>query len=522
MVDCLLGLRHHVVVGSHDDDGYIGHLGTAGTHGGKRFVSRRVEEGNLSSVFQRDVVGTDVLRDAACLAGDDVRLADVVEQRRLTVVHVAHHGDDGGARFQVFLVVLFLYNCLRHFRADVFGLESKLIGNQVDGLGIEALVDGDHDAHAHAGGDDLRHGDVHHACQLVRRHEFRQLQGLAFCHFHVFQLVHAVGCLVAFLLAVLGAFVLSFGGEACQSLFHLLCHVFLAHFLLDDGFLEAVFVLLPAARRGLVSSALLAAARLVASALVAGSVVDVHLLFVDADTFLLIVVVGIVRLSVFAAYLLDDGFLHLPLLVLAETLFLFAFLALFLFRFLLGARGLVQGGEVDLPDDVNLGRQSCRMNLEDLFFFLLLHLGGRRFRCLFHCRGFRLLLHHRGGRLFLHHGFGRGSRGGFGLRFGFGRRRWCRCRGFLHGWFGRRRLLLFFRHCFGFALHFGCRGGCGFAAQVVQIYLADRLELRAYFFGNHSLYLLRFRFFLRLFVVSVDGYGSLVAVFALPLLAETL
>ena len=50
------------------------------------------------AVRQRDVVRADVLRDAAGFAGDHVRLADVVEQRRLAVVDVTHDGDDGRTR----------------------------------------------------------------------------------------------------------------------------------------------------------------------------------------------------------------------------------------------------------------------------------------------------------------------------------------------------------------------------------------------------------------------------------------
>ena len=41
-----------------------------------------------------DLVGADVLRDAAGLAAGDVRLADLVEQARLAVVDVTHDGDD--------------------------------------------------------------------------------------------------------------------------------------------------------------------------------------------------------------------------------------------------------------------------------------------------------------------------------------------------------------------------------------------------------------------------------------------
>ena len=47
------------------------------------------------------MIGADVLRDAARLAGDDVGLPDVVEQRGLAVVDVAHDGDDRRTRHQL-------------------------------------------------------------------------------------------------------------------------------------------------------------------------------------------------------------------------------------------------------------------------------------------------------------------------------------------------------------------------------------------------------------------------------------
>lgn len=101
---------HHAVVGRDDDDGNVGNLRSAGAHRGERFVSRGVEEGYLAPVGQRHVVRSDMLRYASGLAGYDVGVADMVEQRCLTVVYVAHHCDDGGARLQVVLVVrLFRY-----------------------------------------------------------------------------------------------------------------------------------------------------------------------------------------------------------------------------------------------------------------------------------------------------------------------------------------------------------------------------------------------------------------------------
>ena len=94
-------LRHDGVVRGDDEHDDVRHLRAARAHGRERFVARRVEERDVLAVRQRDVVRADVLRDAARLAGDDVRLADVVEQRRLAVIDVTHDGDDRRTRREI-------------------------------------------------------------------------------------------------------------------------------------------------------------------------------------------------------------------------------------------------------------------------------------------------------------------------------------------------------------------------------------------------------------------------------------
>ena len=80
VVDGLDGLRHNLVVGGDDNDGDVGHLGTSGTHGREGLVAGGVEEGDLTAVSGLHLIGTDVLGDAARLAGDDVSFADIVEE----------------------------------------------------------------------------------------------------------------------------------------------------------------------------------------------------------------------------------------------------------------------------------------------------------------------------------------------------------------------------------------------------------------------------------------------------------
>ena len=147
MGDGLLGGRHHGVVGSDDDDGDIGHLGTTGTHGGERLVTRGIKEGDATAVLQFHVVGSDVLRDTACLTSDDVGIAHVVEERCLTVVHMAHDGDDRSTGDEVILIILHLLDGLLHLSGDILGGVAKLVSDEIDGLSIKTLIDGHHDAY---------------------------------------------------------------------------------------------------------------------------------------------------------------------------------------------------------------------------------------------------------------------------------------------------------------------------------------------------------------------------------------
>ena len=77
-----------------------------------------------------------MLGNAAGLACNNVGVANVVEQRCLTVVYVSHHSNDGRTRNKVGLIVSLFGNCLRNFCTYVLGLEPELFGNEVNGFGI--------------------------------------------------------------------------------------------------------------------------------------------------------------------------------------------------------------------------------------------------------------------------------------------------------------------------------------------------------------------------------------------------
>ena len=230
MVDGFLGLWHHVVVGSDDDDGDVGDLRTTSTHSGEGFVTRGVEEGDFATILEFHVVSTDVLGDTTSLTSDDVGIADVVEERRLTVVNVTHHSDDRSALAEVFFVVHLFDDSFLHFSRDELGGETKFFCHHFDGFLVETLVDRHHDADAHASADDLCHGDIHHRCQFVGSHKLGELQHAAFCvaAHHIFFLTFASS--IALLTAIFRALTLvdALSLKTCKGFFHLLSHIFVA------------------------------------------------------------------------------------------------------------------------------------------------------------------------------------------------------------------------------------------------------------------------------------------------------
>ena len=253
VVDGLDGLRHDVVVRRHDDDRHVRHGRTARTHRREGLVARRIEERDLLTV-QLHAVRSDVLRDTAGLAFDDVRLADVVQQRRLTVVDVAHHRHDRRARNQILLLVLLVGDGLLDVCRDELDLEAELLGHDDQRFGIQPLIDRHHQSEVHARRDHLRRRDVHHRRQLTHGDELRHLEGRTFHLFAFELLVHALGDGLTLVAAVFCTLALgSLGRQAGQRILDLLRNLLVAHFRTQDRF-RGILVLVAAsfARTGLV------------------------------------------------------------------------------------------------------------------------------------------------------------------------------------------------------------------------------------------------------------------------------
>ena len=189
VVDGFEGLGHDAVVCCDDDDDDVGDLGSAGTHAGEGLVARGVEEDDLATEGGRvglgdfDLVGADVLGDAAGFAAGDVGGADGVEQRGLAVVDVAHDRDDwraddldhaGGVfeeAFDGFVLELL-------FDGDDGGVGAELAGDVFDQLAFEGLVDGDEDALHQEGGDQVLAANVELFGEVLDADAFGDRDGL--------------------------------------------------------------------------------------------------------------------------------------------------------------------------------------------------------------------------------------------------------------------------------------------------------------------------------------------------------
>src|SRR5205823_432697 len=168
VLDGLEGLRHHTVVGGDHQHHDVGGLGAARTHRRERGVPGGIEEGD-APLRGLDVIGADVLRDAARLAGCDLGAPDVIEERGLAVVDVAHDGDHRRARRHLRLGLRALQVLLDLVLLEDLGSVAHLLDYQHRGVLVDRLIDGGHHAHVHQRLDDLVGLDGHLLCQLRHR-----------------------------------------------------------------------------------------------------------------------------------------------------------------------------------------------------------------------------------------------------------------------------------------------------------------------------------------------------------------
>ena len=156
VVDGFYGLRHDAVVGGDAKDNDIGDRSAAGAHIGKGLVARCVDKGDFGPRRHSDLVGADVLGNAAGFVGRYVGIAEGVQQRRLAVVHMAHHRNNRRPGNQSRILVLFALEAEFHIGfGDAFQLVAEFGDQQFRRVGIDGLVDGRHHVHFHQRLDDI-------------------------------------------------------------------------------------------------------------------------------------------------------------------------------------------------------------------------------------------------------------------------------------------------------------------------------------------------------------------------------
>jgi hypothetical protein len=128
-------------------------------------VSRKV---TLVAVFQANLIGADVLGDAAVLAAGHVGLAQRVQQAGLAVVDVTHDRDDRGPRLQVIVDVLGADEAFFDvgFRHAAHGV-TEFGRHQLGGVVVDDVVDLQHHALTHQELDDLDTAHGHPVGQLL-------------------------------------------------------------------------------------------------------------------------------------------------------------------------------------------------------------------------------------------------------------------------------------------------------------------------------------------------------------------
>ena len=175
VANCLDGLRHDAVVGGHDQNDDVGDFRAARAHCGEGGVAGRVDEGDRFAAGRNDLVGADVLSDAAGFARHHIGVADRVEQRRLAVVDMAHDGDDRRARNGgAFVVGLIEQAFLDVGFGDALDRMAHFLGDELGVVGIEHVGQGHHAALAHQKLDHVDRALGHAAREFLDRDGFRK------------------------------------------------------------------------------------------------------------------------------------------------------------------------------------------------------------------------------------------------------------------------------------------------------------------------------------------------------------
>ena len=156
MLNCLYRLRHHAVISSDNKNDDIRRLCPSGAHGGKGSVTRCIQERDRTLVGCYGI-SADMLRNPACLTRSNLTVPDVVKQRGLAVIDMAHNRHYRCARNLLAAILLLVRKqLLVHLRRlSRLGDVSQFLNHKRRCILIDHLVDRHHGAHIEQDLDDF-------------------------------------------------------------------------------------------------------------------------------------------------------------------------------------------------------------------------------------------------------------------------------------------------------------------------------------------------------------------------------
>ena len=178
MVDGFHGLGHDAVVGGNHQNGNVGGLCAAGTHGGEGRVTGGIQEGDHLAVYI-DSICANVLGDTTGLARSHRGFADGVQRGGLAVVDMAHDHNHRGPGLQLLGGIHMVVNDL-FLNGDgdfLFHLAAHFGGDKLGGVEVDGLVDTGHNAVLHQALDDLAGGLLHPGSQFANGDFIGNLHG---------------------------------------------------------------------------------------------------------------------------------------------------------------------------------------------------------------------------------------------------------------------------------------------------------------------------------------------------------
>ena len=183
----------------------------------------------LTTVFELNIICSNMLCDTTCLTCNDISLAYIVEQRCFAMVDVPHNRDNRWTRHQILRVIGFVFfDIFCGFGTDKIGLETKFIGNNLNRFGIYSLIDTNKHSKIHINLYDIIYRHLHHRSQLIDSNELCESKYFRLSHFQLNLTFYFLTNIFTLFFSIVYRFLIkltSFASDS-QSLSNILIYVF--------------------------------------------------------------------------------------------------------------------------------------------------------------------------------------------------------------------------------------------------------------------------------------------------------